>query len=231
MNLVQRKPRPLRRDAESLRDDRLFLVATDDTYAPRQYFEFFKFRRVKVYVIPSVGGQSSAAHVLERLREFEYEEDDELWMLLDTDHYTEGSHLGSFLETLRKAKRQGVNVALSRPCFELWLLLHHQDGEACAPLPTAAHVEEALRNRLGQYNKTNLRRQDYPDRSVVEAYIRASEMDCGTIGKMIPETNTSRVHLLWKAIMSKTLPSQLSGDLRRLHDWITAAGPGPDPGS
>jgi hypothetical protein len=38
MSLVQRQPRPLTRDAVSLRDDRLFIVACDDTYAPKQYF-------------------------------------------------------------------------------------------------------------------------------------------------------------------------------------------------
>jgi hypothetical protein len=33
MSLVQRKARPLTRDAASLRDDRLFIVACDDTFA------------------------------------------------------------------------------------------------------------------------------------------------------------------------------------------------------
>jgi hypothetical protein len=57
--------------------------------------------------------------VLQRLLAFDHEQDDELWMLLDTDHYTEGSHLQSFIAALSEARRQGINVALSTPCFEL----------------------------------------------------------------------------------------------------------------
>src|SRR6266849_4751622 len=96
MSLVARKARPLKRDSDSLRDDRLFIVACDDTYAPKQYFEFFKIIRVKIHVVATQDGTSAAEHVLERLRNIDHEDDDELWMLLDTDHYTTGSHLKSF---------------------------------------------------------------------------------------------------------------------------------------
>jgi hypothetical protein len=97
MSLIQRKPRPLARDAASLRDDRLFIVACDV-----QYFEFFRIPRVQVHVVPTEDGTSSAEHVLDRLRAIEHEEGDELWMLLDTDHYTTGSHLGSFMSTIAR---------------------------------------------------------------------------------------------------------------------------------
>jgi hypothetical protein len=33
--MTQRLPRPLKRDKDSFRDDRLFIVACDDTFAPR----------------------------------------------------------------------------------------------------------------------------------------------------------------------------------------------------
>ena len=85
MSLTHRKARPLTRDAASLRDDRLFIVACDDTYAPKQYFDFFRITRVQVHVIPTPDGSSAAEHVLDRLRNIDHEEDDELWMLLDTD--------------------------------------------------------------------------------------------------------------------------------------------------
>jgi hypothetical protein len=72
MSLFQRKPRPLSRDAESLRDDRLFIVACDDTFAPKQYFDFFRITRVKIHVVPTTDGTSVAAHVLERLLQFDH---------------------------------------------------------------------------------------------------------------------------------------------------------------
>ena len=89
MSLFQRKNRPIPsrdKDPEILRDDRLFIVACDDTYAPKQYFGFFRLPRVHVHVQETTDGSSVAQYVLERLLSYEYEDDDELWMLLDTDH-------------------------------------------------------------------------------------------------------------------------------------------------
>jgi hypothetical protein len=81
MSLTQRKARPIRRENTSLRDDRLFLIACDDTYAPHQYFGFFKLARIQVQVVPTVDGTSVAKYVLDRLREYELEPHDERWLL------------------------------------------------------------------------------------------------------------------------------------------------------
>src|SRR5580704_531259 len=112
MSLFQRKARPLSRDSASLRDDRLFVVACDDTFAPKQYFDFFRLTRVKIHVVPTTDGTSVAQHVLQRLLQFDHETDDELWMLLDTDRCTQGAHLLGFTDALRAARQAGVSVAL-----------------------------------------------------------------------------------------------------------------------
>ena len=143
MSLFPRKARPLGRDTASLRDDRLFIIACDDTFAPKQYFDFFRLTRVKIHVVPTTDGTSVAAHVLRRLLEFEHDPDDELWMLLDTDHCTQGTHLQGFTGALREASQQGVQVALSNPCFEFWLLLHHLDETAASALTLGGHPKPA----------------------------------------------------------------------------------------
>ena len=212
MSLFDRKPRPIPtrdKDPESLRDDRLFIVACDDTYAPQQYFGFFRLTRVKIHVVPTLDGTSAAEHVLERLLSFEYEEGDERWLLLDTDHVTRGTHLAGFLQALQTAATQGVNVALSKPCFELWLLLHHEQETAVATLANAREVEEALRAKLGEYNKTNLKEEHYPRSLVTAAIERAERLDLAVGGGNIPQANATRVYQLWKAIVSKALSSQL----------------------
>jgi len=216
MSLVQRKARPLIRDTESFRDDRLFIVACDDTYAPKQYFDFFRIARVQIHVVPTLDGTSVAEYVLQRLLNFFHEEDDELWMVLDTDHCTEGHHLKSFLEAIARARKNGVNIALSRPCFEFWLLLHHVGESVASSLSNAADVEVALRTQLGQYNKTKLKEEDYPLNSVSEACERARRLDQTIEGTEIPNGSTSRVYLLWEAIAAKALPSQLPDELRTL---------------
>jgi len=78
-------------------------------------------------------------------------------MLLDTDHCTQGNHFASFISAISEAKQKDVGVALSKPCFEIWLLLHHVDKTAIVSLVNAEQTESALRVALGQYNKTKLK--------------------------------------------------------------------------
>jgi len=219
MSLLNRNPRPIPtrdKDPNSLRDDRLFIIACDDTYAPQQYFGFFRLARVQIHVVPTVGGTSVAEYVLERLLSFKYEEHDERWMLLDTDHVIQGTHLPGFLQALQSAAHHGVKVALSRPCFELWLLLHHLSENKVSSLRNAKEVEDALRAQLGEYNKTNLKEEHYPGASVVEAVERAERLDVAVGGGNIPAANSTRVYQLWRSIASKALPTQLPAEFHRL---------------
>ncbi len=215
MSLLQRKPRPLKRDSSSLRDDRLFIVACDDTYAPDQYFNFFRLPRIQIKVIPTEDNTSHAEHVLNRLKQFEHDDDDELWMLLDTDHCTSGAHLKNFKNALRDARNAGVQVALSKPCFELWLLLHHVDVETVTTISNASQTESILRQVLRGYDKTSLKQEHFPLATVALACQRAAHLDSATLGSDIPQQNTSRVYLLWQAIIAKALPSQLPVELQR----------------
>jgi hypothetical protein len=216
MGLIQRKPRPLTRDVGSFRDDRLFIIACDDTHAPKQYFNFFQLGRIQVHVVPTEDGTSVAKHVLDRLLKFEREDDDELWMLLDTDHCPEGTHLQGFLSALQEARQRGVKVALSKPCFELWLLLHRVEESEVTVLENAKAVDATLRQVIGEYNKTNLKSEHFPLSLVLSACKRAKQLDEVTPGGDRPEGNTTRVYLLWEAIVAKALPSQLPAELHEL---------------
>lgn len=198
-----RKPRPLTRELGSLRDDRLFIVACDDQYAPKQYFNFLRLPRIQVHVVETQDGKNSAAHVLERLMSYKHDDDDELWMLLDTDHYITATHLAGFTQAIKEAKQKGVNVALSRPCFELWLLLHHLDESHANSLENAKRVEQMLREKLGEYNKTKLKPEHYPRTAIAEASKRAARLDQTVSGGDIPSAATTRLYLLINSITSK----------------------------
>jgi hypothetical protein len=216
MGLFERKARPLKRDEKTLRDDRLFIIACDDTYAPKQYFDSFSIPRVKIYVVPTEDGTSAAPHVLGRLGQFDFEDDDERWMLLDTDHCTRDNHIATFLGAIGDAKQKGISVAISKPSFELWLLLHHVDGDAVTQLRNATETEQLLRNTLGRYNKTRLDMTKFPLSTVATACARAEALDQSVGGGDNPVGPTTRVYQLWKAIASKALPSQLPAELRPL---------------
>lgn len=214
MALTRRKPRPLARDSQTFRDDRLFIIACDDTYAPKQYFEFFKIHRVHVHVVHTDDGESSAERVLDRLLEYEHREFDERWLVLDTDHYVQGPHLASFTRALARARQTGINVALSKHCFELWLLLHHLPESQIQPFADCAAITAKLREVLGNYNKTRLDREAFPLASVQQACQRAQQLDETVGGGEIPNALTSRVYRIWHSICDRALATQLPEELR-----------------
>jgi hypothetical protein len=59
---------------------------------------------------------------------------DEIWCVFDVDQHP------NLAQAIHEARQSDVNVALSNPCFELWLVLHLQDQ--------TAHVERHEVQRL-----------------------------------------------------------------------------------
>jgi RloB-like protein len=210
------KKRPLTRDIGTLRDDRLFIVACDDTYAPKQYFDLFRLTRIQIHVVPTVDGTSAAAHVLTRLLSFDHEEDDELWLVVDVDHAMKGDHVANFMQALKRARDNSVNVALSNPCFELWLLLHHRPEGECSSLRDANDALTMLRDTLGTYNKTRLNPLYFPLDSVALASARARALDGPYQQQDVPRGATTRVYRLIESIVSAAHPNQLPSELRKL---------------
>lgn len=228
MPLVGRAPRPLARDKQHFRDDRLFVVACDDTYAPKQYFDAFRIARVQVHVVPTTDGTSAAQHVLTRVEEFKktLEDDDELWMLLDTDHSVDGSHRHSFLQAIQSAKQQGIGVAVSRPCFEFWLLLHLTDDVGrLRALTDARMAAAAMTEILETYNKTNLDITQYSSARLHQACRLGASIDAETTGGDAPDSPTSRVYLLWAALLSKASQTQLDENLIALRRFFMKEAP------
>lgn len=214
MARLKLKPRPLRRETATHRDDRLFIVACDDTYAPRDYFNFFRFPRLQIHVIPAAESKSSPMHVLRALDEVGHQPDDERWLLLDTDHSEQGHHQRELARCLREARQKGIRIAFSRPCFETWLLLHHSDMPKLAPGAKCDEVIQQLRATRNGYNKTKLRREDFPSALVPEACRRARLLDTNPEAEL-PTANTSRVYRLWQAL-ALSRPNSLPPEIQDL---------------
>ncbi len=208
-------PRPLVRETATFRDDRLFIVACEDTHAPQQYFEFFEIPRVQIHVVPTEDGRSSPQHVLERLLAIEHAEYDERWLLLDVDHRSAGPHVANLVKTLSEARRQGVKAAICNPCFELWLLLHHRSEDELGGFADCGVVESVLRDVLGGYNKRRLRSQQFNRQSVAEACARARRLD-ETVPWSVPEGYAAQVHRLWEAIAAGAAPHQLPREFQAI---------------
>jgi hypothetical protein len=213
MSLLNRAPLSIGRAKRTLRDDRVFVVATDDTYAPEQYFAYLPLARVKVVVLPTPenSGLSSPGHVVERLKTAfdgvkqrkQIQAGDEFWVLLDTDHYVKDTHLPGTLEALRKAGQAGFEIALSNPSFELWLLLHHTDVTMGTVFTGATAVVAELRKALGEYNKTSIKAGHFPLSKIPHAIKRARALETSPDAPAgpWPEKAGTRVYRLLERVM------------------------------
>ena len=85
-------------------------------------------------------------HEVRRGREdFDY---DHVWCIIDVEQRHKNP---SLLPALNQARGNGINVALSNPCFEYWFILHFAD---CGkPLGDQDRVLRELKKRLPNYSK------------------------------------------------------------------------------
>lgn len=190
MALTSRKKRPLDRTVAHLRDTRLIIIAAEGRETEKQYFTLFRDTRVQVKVLPTEeDNQSSPQHVIDRLHVFQEEyqlgEGDELWLMVDVDRWHK---LG---EIAGEAKQCQYRLAISNPCFEVWLLCHLQDPPSDAS--TCRSIEDILKVALGgSYNKANLDLARFAG-NIGSAVERARHLDPNP-GNLWPQTIGTHVY-------------------------------------
>ena len=102
-------------------------VVCDDTKTAVAYFRLLKQlvkdrRTVHVYPAPHCGADASAVIVFARKKAPDLREDgDRIFVLLDTDTNPNQDSIR------RVADSNGVQVAFSSPCYEVWTLSHLED--------------------------------------------------------------------------------------------------------
>lgn len=141
-----RQPRPL------------ILIVCEGTNTEPQYFESCSLAchnpRVKVHIAPEHGVPISlveaakermlAARQRSRKEKDENLAYDQVWCVFDVDDHP---RVG---EAKEMARANGIHVAVSNPCFELWLLLHFRDN----PGPqTRGKIVGKLRKFVPEYEK------------------------------------------------------------------------------
>ena len=196
---MPRKSRPLDRTTGGLRDTSIVVVACEDTHAVKQYFAKFRTRRIQYKILPTESGHSSPRAVIDRLNsccdEYAQEDGDELWLCIDADHWIRSNHQRELSQVLRECRQKNYGIAISNPCFEVWLLLHfvdNVDGLLTDVLgkPRTANVtpeeraslrcsefESHLRVLADGYNKANVCMLDISASQVRSAVARAKNSD------------------------------------------------------
>lgn len=195
---MPRKKRALDRDSGVVRDASLVVIACEDTHAVKQYFARFRTRKVQFRVLPTQDGRSSPQDVLARLDTFKSEvateEGDSFWVCIDTDHWAQANHIGNLVEVLQQCRQKDYDVAISNPCFELWLLLHFDECPSSAAL-ACSDVVAALRRAAGSYQKSKCARLAIEPSQVHLAVARAKKMDSDP-DEILPSRPTTRIYRL-----------------------------------
>jgi RloB-like protein len=164
MNLGRnRYRRPGRRPAFRAPRKKLLIVCEGANTEPQYFIQFAEVHRnaiVDVDLAPERGVPLSVVREAKRLknqaisaakREGDpYLRYDSVWCVFDVDEHP------NVPEALAMARQNGLNVAVSNPCFELWLILHLRE----APGMIHRHAAQAmLKALLPGYDK----KVDYKD--------------------------------------------------------------------
>jgi hypothetical protein len=202
-----------------VRDARLIIIASEGTNTEKQYFDALQARYRNTRIHPeSIERRTTAsdpAHVMKGLDDFRKEYkirpgDDELWLVIDVDRWGEAK----LAEVARKCQQKGYELAVSNPCFEVWLLLHIKALHEYPPeklvelyanrkVGGRTCLEAELLNLLGAYNKFNLDPAPFIPHVAI-AIERARGLDIHPEHRW-PNHLGTRVYLLAQKIIARTV--------------------------
>jgi hypothetical protein len=151
--------RPLRRRVATRRPRKTFLIFCEGTRTEPEYLNALKMQpsvrdvaAVDLRVEAGRGGSAPKTLVAlaadARSRAIaEDAEIDEFWCVFDVEW---PRNHPSLVQAIEEADRNGVQVAISNPCFELWLILHFQDQSAWLDTDGACKIRQRLDGSTGK---------------------------------------------------------------------------------
>jgi hypothetical protein len=212
----------MRERHEAFRDARLIVIASEGKDTEQIYFKAlakeYTNPRVHVHILERSEDEqnsSSPEYVLKQLNNYkslyELEADDELWLVVDKDRWTDAMLSRVATECTQEVS---MHMALSNPCFELWLLLQLEDASSLTPKEQKQWMENRrksrntdpflkvrLRQKMGSYHESAY---DAPAliAHVEEAIVRAKALDKNPADRW-PQTLGTRVYLLVESVMNR----------------------------
>ena len=149
---------------EGKKSAKLIVIASEGVGTETIYFNAVKdclcARNVHMKILERETTDSSPEVVLSQLKQFEaeysLEEDDELWMVIDRDRWTDKT-LSDVAQKCHQNKY--LFFAMSNPCFELWLLLHFEDINEMSEVEVEAlKANKRVSKRGDKWLKSRVRR-------------------------------------------------------------------------
>ncbi len=210
------KPRRSLTRTSGIRDASIITIACEGVETEPAYFNELKFMyvtfpsRIHVEIIERKDPTLSAPdHVIAMVdkekKKNGHHPDDQYWMVIDYDRWGEDK----ISQIARKAYQKDYQLAVSRPCFETWLLLH------CIPedmlnsfklhdneLEGCKAVESMLRKIRRHYRKDLNDASEYVDQ--IDIAIRNAKLLDSSLNDRWPQSFGSRVYLLCETIINQT---------------------------
>jgi hypothetical protein len=200
------------------RDAKLIVIATEGFLTEKQYFNDLAFDdryrnpRVHVKVLERSSTDSSPNHIIQELDRYRRENKlhladyDELWLVIDLDRWGDKKLSDIAAQCIQKIYR----LAVSTPCFEIWLLLHfnslneYTDDEQNELLTNRkindrTRLEKELVELCGSYSKSNLDTATFIPH-IETAIERARALDINPDHRWLNHLGT-RVYLLAESII------------------------------
>lgn len=145
------------RRVERKKVERKIIYVVCEGKTEKNYFEKFRTRRNGLNIIVKTCGKTNAKGIISfakyQKKEIDFNtEKDSIWCAFDSD-------LNKRLDELcRGALRDGINIAMSNPCIELWFLLHFK--EIYAPLECKT-ANQKLEMFMFKYKKGSLKIEEF----------------------------------------------------------------------
>ena len=123
-----------------------------------------------------------------------FEEGDQVWAVFDRDEHPR------FEEAVALCERNGVKVARSNPCFEVWLILHYEDWHK----PSGRHeAQKRLQQLCLEYDASGAKTVDAA--RIIKQIADAETRAAANLQRRVEEGRpfsapSTTVHLLTKAI-------------------------------
>lgn len=136
---MPREPIPLIREGGFLDAEKLFVLSYEGRVTEKKYFEDFRkselFNNSGIIEIISLRRPKERGSdpinvkklLQEAKREHRFKKSDEFWLIIDRDDWEE-VHNHNFDDLVADCKKEkNFFLAMSNPCFEIWLILHLKD--------------------------------------------------------------------------------------------------------
>lgn len=136
---MPREPIPLVREGGFLEAEKMFILSYEGKISEKKYFEDFRnselFNDSGLIEIISLKRPTNRGSdpinvkklLLEAKKEYRFKDTDEFWLIIDRDDWEEihNHNFDKLVEDCNKEKN--FFLAMSNPCFEIWLILHLKD--------------------------------------------------------------------------------------------------------